>query len=237
MRSLIHRSLVSLLFLSTPTFALTDASGRWEGTISMPEGEVRITTDLAKNDRGAWIGAITIVGTTAIDVPLDSITITDTAVKFHAGLVESPTFSGTFSADGSALSGDVANVRGAVPFQLKRTGKGKVNMPPPSTPFTQATDIEGAWSGEIKVGERTMRLALTIGAGSDGATLAKLFNTDQGNLLVPITTLIYADQELRLEARAISGSFVGKRAADGTLAGEWSQGPQKLPLVFKRARN
>ena len=237
MRPLIRSSLsVLALLVSTPAFAQTapDPTGRWEGAIAMPEGDVKITIDLAKKSEGAWIGAVTIPGTTAADVPLDSFAINGTSVKFHAGLLESPTFTGTLSADGTSLTGDVANVRGAVPFQLKRIGAGKVNVPPPSAPFAQAKDVEGSWEGAIQVAERVVRLSLKIGPGPDGITSATLVNLGQG-ISVPITTVAYANKEMRLEARAITGSFVGKLGADGTIAGEWTQGPQKLPLTFKRA--
>jgi len=199
----------------------------------MPEGEVKIAVDLGKKADGAWIGAITIPGTTAADVPLDAFAISGASVKFHAGLLESPTFNGTLSADGVSIAGDVANVRGAVPFQLKRTGEGKVNVPAPSTPFAQAKDVEGSWEGAIQVGDRTVRLSLKIAPGGEGVTAATLVNLGQG-ISVPITTVTFTNKELRLEARAITGSFVGKFGADGTITGEWAQGPQKLPLTFKR---
>jgi hypothetical protein len=152
MRSSIRFALLALATLSRPwsvdaqtATSAPDAAGRWEGTISMPDGEVGITIHLAKDVRGAWIGSITIPGTTAADVPLDSFAMNGSSVKFHAGLLESPTFSGALAADGASIAGDVANARGAVPFSIRRAGDASVNVPPPSSSFAEAKDIAGTW--------------------------------------------------------------------------------------------
>lgn len=241
MRS-VSRILISALWLTgsvagvraqTPAPAeAAGAAGHWQGTISMPDGDVGFTVDLSRKSGGAWIGSLTITGATAIDVPLTEIVVDGATAKFHAGLVESPNFAGTLLADGNNLAGDVSNVRGAVPFQLKRNGAAKVSVPPPSTPFGKAKDIEGAWDGTLTAPAMTMHVVLRIFADADGATTATLVNLDRGNVPVPMTTVTWS--ELRLVSRAVSGSFAGKLTADGAIAGEWTQGPQKLPLTFKR---
>ena len=214
--------------------ATPGAGGHWEGTISMPEGPVAFSADLSRTPRGTWIGSMTVLGSPAVDVPLSDIVVSGTSATFHAGLIENPHFAGTLSADGNELSGDVANAKGAVPFQLKRSGSASVSAPPPSTPFSKATDIEGSWEGTLIASAKTTRVVLRVFAAQDGASCATLVNLDRGNVIIPIATVTWSEKQLRLESRAVSGLFVGKMNADGAIEGEWTQGQQKVPLTFKR---
>src|SRR5687767_11675741 len=38
----------------------TPGSGHWEGTLQLPDKQVKIEVDLAKNDKGEWMGGINI---------------------------------------------------------------------------------------------------------------------------------------------------------------------------------
>jgi hypothetical protein len=213
------------------TIAAPSAAGRWEGSIAMPDGDVAIVVNLAE-ERGAWIGSITIPASTAADVPLDSFVMKGVSVQFHAGLLESPTFTGTLAPDGASIAGDVANARGAVAFHLKRAGEAKVNVPPPSSSFIDAKEIEGAWDAAIQAGTRTIRLALKVGPGPAGVASATLV-TPEG-LTLPITTITYKNRELSFESRAISGTFVGRLGDGGAITGEWAQPRQKVAVTFRR---
>jgi hypothetical protein len=95
--------------------------------------------------------------------------------------------------------------------------------------------FEGAWEGTIDVAGKAMRISLTLSAAPDGTAIATLVSVDRGNQDVPVTTVSIADKELRLEARVVSGGYRGTLGETGEIAGEWTQGGAKLPLLFKRA--
>ena len=90
------------------------ATGHWQGKIQMPERELGITVDLARSPKGVWIGSMSVLGSTAVDVPLSNITVEDTDVRFTASLPEHASFDGHLSAGSSSLAGTVSNADGAV---------------------------------------------------------------------------------------------------------------------------
>src|SRR5262245_39063524 len=209
------------------------AAGHWQGKILIPDHELGITLDLALNSKGAWIGSISVSGTTAADVPLNSLTVEDTVVRFTASLPERASFDGHLSADGNSLSGTATSAAGEAPFQLTRNGAANVKPPPPSSALSQ--EFVGAWEGALEVGGQARRVGLKLSPATDGTATAILIAIEQGNLEIPVTTLTLRGKELQLEARPISGVYRGTLGASGEIAGEWSQGANHFPLTFKRA--
>ena len=69
----------------------------------------------------------------------------------------------------------------------------------------------------------------------DGKLGAFLTSVDQGNAKIPVTSISSDSTGARFECAAIAGSFEGKYSTDGNeIAGTWKQGPNSLPLTFKR---
>jgi len=224
------------VLMSASAFAqnASPAMGHWQGEIQIPDRVLSITVDLGKSAAGAWIGSMTVIATTSVDVPLSAIAVTDTAVKFAAKLPGDTTFEGRLSTDGKALNGNVANSQGAVPFVLTRSGEASVKVPPPSSQLVKS--FEGSWNGTLSVPGRTpMQLLLKVSAAPDGTAQATLVNLDQGNEEIQLTTVVTTGNQLQMETRLISGTYSGTLGADGTIAGEWGQGGAKAPLTFKKA--
>jgi hypothetical protein len=232
----ISRSLVlvtALLALPAPGLGGQPAagpSGHWEGKIQIPEHEMPVTVDLAKNAGGAWIGSLSIPTSSSIDVPLSAIDVQGDAVKFTTNLPEKTSFDGKVSSDGGTLSGTVSNIDGSVAFQLARRGEASVKVPPPSTALPQA--FEGTWEGTVDSQGKVRHVGLKLWAGADGIAMGTLIAIDQGKE-IPLTTISARDGRLDLEARSISGAYHGT-LANGEIAGEWTEGTVHLPLTFHR---
>ena len=209
------------------------ATGHWEGKIQMGNRDLGLTLDLARRPTGKWIGSVSIPPSTAIDVPLTTITVEDTTVRFTASLPGRTSFEGVLSGDANSLSGTVSNVQGAVPFQLARAGEANVKVPPPSSALSK--EFEGTWDGYLDVGGKAIHIALKLSPAPDGTAMATLITVDQGNQEIPITTVTLQNKQVHLEARAVSGTYDGTLGASGEIAGEWTQGPSRLPLTFKHA--
>ena len=122
-------------------------AGHWEGKIQIPEHEIGVTVDLDRSAKGAWIGSISVNGSTSIDVPLSGVAVDGAAVRFSATLPRPASFEGHLSADGTSLSGNASNADGQVPFQLTRTGEAHVKVPASSSPLSK--EFEGSWEGAI----------------------------------------------------------------------------------------
>jgi hypothetical protein len=225
-------SAASLLVCALPAFAQTaEPSAHWEGLIHVPEHELNISVDLAKGRAGAWIGSMTILHSTTVDVPLDTVTIADGHVRFTARLPGETVFEGRLSTDARALAGTASNAMGGVPFELTRVSDADVKIPPSSSPLLAA--FEGTWEGTLESNGQARRVRVKLSAASDGTATAVLVSVDKGNLEIPVTTVTLHDTELELDARVISGIYRGTLGADDTITGEWTEGAQRFPLTLK----
>jgi hypothetical protein len=226
-------TMLSILSLVSLAQTAPNATGHWQGKIEIPDHEISITVDLAKNAKGVWIGSITVLGTSSLDVPLSSITVDDKTVRFTASLPEKASFEGHFSADANSLSGTASNSEGSVDFKLTRNGAANVKLPPFSSALPK--EFEGTWEGSITSDGKTRHILLKLSALPDGSATATLISVDKGNLEIPVTTVTIKDKSLQLDVRAVSGTYTGTLGANGEIAGEWSEGTSHLSLNFKHA--
>ena len=215
--------------ISTPLVA---QSGHWEGKILAPNREIPITVELGKNAAGAWIGSMSVLQSTSIDVPLGAIAVDGKTVHFTANLPGLATFDGTLSPKADSLNGTATNARGGVPFSLTRGGEAAVKLPPASSVLPK--EFEGTWEGALETGGRTLRLGVRLSAGANGLATGAFILLDEANQEIPITTVTVQGKELALESRPISGTYRGTLGAGGEITGEWAQGPGRLPLTLKR---
>lgn len=214
--------------------AQTDSkvAGHWEGRIQMPKGDLGITVDLGKNPKGAWIGSVSVAGSSAKDVPLDDITVEDTTVRFTSNLPEQVFFEGLTAAGSDSLSGTASTAAGGAPFQLTRTGEANVKVPPPSSVLSR--EFAGSWEGSHEVNGKARRVGLKLWTAANGAAAATLTAGEPGGLEIPLTTVTIQGKDLRLEARAVSGTYHGTLSAGDEIIGEWSEETEHFPLTFKR---
>ena len=212
--------------------AASQAGGHWQGKIQIPNHELSISVDLAQSSNGAWTGSMSVVGSSAVDVPLSGISVEGAAVRFTAKLPEQASFDGRLSADAGGLSGTASSAAGDAPFQLTRSGVANVKAPPASSRLSK--EFEGVWEGSHEVGGKVRRIGLKLSAAADGTATATLIAVEQGNMEIPVNTVTIKDKELQLEARAVSGTYRGALGANGEISGEWVEGANRIPVTFKR---
>jgi hypothetical protein len=218
---------------SVPVYAAATAAGHWEGKIQIPDHELSIAVDLAQTPSGAWIGSLSIAGSSTEDVPLLKIIVSGAGVQFTASLPGEASFAGVLSSDATTLAGKVSNAEGAVPFQLARTGEANVKVPPPSSPSSR--DFEGKWEGALEVGGQLKLIRLMMSSAPDGTATAVLVSV-ANNVEIPVTTVTIQGKTLALEARAVGGVFRGALGPEGEITGEWTEKTVRAPLIFKRAK-
>jgi hypothetical protein len=206
------------------------ASGHWQGKIQIPERELSIAVDLDRNAKGVWIGSMSVVGTSAADVPLSEVAVDGAVVRFAANLPDRATFECRLAADGASMSGKAANVAGEAPFSLTRIGEAKVKVAVPSSPLTR--EFEGEWVGSIDAGGQVRRIGLKLSRTADESAAAVLTAVDQ-KMEIPVATVTITGKDLHLAAPAVSGNYRGTLGPEGEIKGEWSQGASHIPLTFK----
>jgi len=212
--------------------AQNDARGHWTGNIDTPAGAMAVEVDLDKAASG-WIGSLSIPAQGMSGIPLDPVTFADGKVSFSMkGPAGGPGYSGTLSADGKTLDGNLSVGPQALPLKLNRTGEAKVELPKPSPPVT--AEFLGTWEGTVNFGA-PLRLTLTISNGKAGAE-AVLVSLDQGNANIPVTTITQKGTKLSLDVKAVGGGYEGEMNKEGTqIDGMWSQLGMSTPLVLKKA--
>jgi hypothetical protein len=142
-------------------------------------------------------------------------------------------FRGTWDKEAQTITGNVKSGNNSVPFQLTRKGDPKVVLPKESSALPK--ELEGDWEGTLNAGSQTLRLVLGLKPGADGRAVATLLSVDQNNQSIPITSFNVDGEAVTFEVKLVNGSFKGKLNADKTqIAGEWTQGPNTLPLTFTR---
>lgn len=208
-----------------------DAAGHWEGAIHIPNRDLRVSLDLARNAGGAWIGSMSVLESTSIDVPLTNVVVTDNGVKFAAALPGQTSVEGTVSRD--TINGTAESLQGRAPIVLARTGAPAVKLPAPSTALPAA--FEGMWEGSLEVGMSQLRLQMKLVPGKDGLATGILISPDQGGAEIPLHTITVSGQELRFDSRSISAQYRGMLSAAGTIDGEFTQGGRTMKLVLARS--
>jgi hypothetical protein len=230
--------LLAALVLLPASFLLAqtavDPSGHWEGTVQVPNMELKIEIDLAKNSKGELAGTFGNPARGIKGLPLSTIVVEGRSIRFvlKAG-TEVSTFVGVISSDGKSISGDASQGGDSVPFSLTRTGEARIAPAPKSPPIGK--ELEGTWNGTLEAGERQMRLILKMANQPDGTATGTIVSPDGSGVEIPIAMTQKASS-LTVDVPSVGISYVGVLNAAGTeLVGTWTEGSAVLPLTFRRA--
>src|SRR4051794_27933336 len=94
-----------------------------------------------------------------------------------------------------------------------------------------AGTIAGEWDGMIG----KLHLVFVFEQTPKGELALKLTSVDQGNAVVPVDSVSFAEGKLDVQMKAIEGSYVATLSAAGdSLTGIWAQGAANLPLTLHR---
>lgn len=125
--------LVFQLSLSSLAQVQSDVAGRWEGAITLPDGELAFIIDLTRKEDGSWTGAIDIPVQGAKGLPLTAISITSSTVSFSIrGVPGEPTFNGKLSADGKTIAGDFSQGGQTFPCRIEKKSSSPQSSAAPS---------------------------------------------------------------------------------------------------------
>jgi uncharacterized protein (TIGR03435 family) len=96
-------------------------------------------------------------------------------------------------------------------------------------------EIAATWQGTLHAG-RDLRIVAKISPADKGGYKAAFYSIDQGGQPINADSVTLTGSALKMEVKAIGGTFEGKLSGDGkTIDGNWSQGPNPLPLTLTRA--
>jgi hypothetical protein len=105
-----------------------------------------------------------------------------------------------------------------------------------SAAWTQSV-IAGDWQGSMKVNGTKLRLILHIREEASGMLAATIDSFDQDAVGLPVKTITFADNTLKLDVQQVHGTYEGVLSKDrNELKGTWSEGGNR-DLKFKRVSN
>jgi hypothetical protein len=239
-------SIVPLLLLAAPLCAQApaDPSGHWEGTIQIPdqgsatasavanEG-MKIAIDLARNDKGVLAGTFSQPAHGVKGLPLSTVTADGRSIGFVVKGGEAPsTFTGTLSAEGTSIAGEVAWSGYTIPFALKRTGDARIAAVPKSARIGK--ELEGIWNGTLDLGPRQMRVVLTLMNQPDGSASGTIVSPDGSGVEIPVG-IAQKDASVTIDVATVGASYAGVLNAGATeLIGTWTQQSSSQPLTLRR---
>lgn len=94
-------------------------------------------------------------------------------------------------------------------------------------------NLAGFWRGTLLVGTQKMGLVLQMTPRLDGTLRGQLYSLDQGKVTLPVDQTTFSDGVLKLQIKAIGGTYEGKLSPDGTkFTGHWTQG-ETYPLEMQ----
>jgi pimeloyl-ACP methyl ester carboxylesterase len=212
------------------------AAGYWEGSIQLPATALGVRVELEERPGRSWGGTISIPVQGLRNFALTNVTVRGNEVGFAMpGIPGEPTFTGQLAADKQTLAGDFTQGGQTFKFKLERKA-----VRPPQGAETPARGIPGQglagiWQGSLRVSVAELRLLLKLTNAPNAKLAGAIDSLDQGARDIPIDSVEFATNRVQLELKRIGGGFDGSLSADGSeIAGEWKQGGQSLPLVFKR---
>jgi pimeloyl-ACP methyl ester carboxylesterase len=206
-------------------------AGDWQGSLKPTGAELRLVLHITKADDGSWKGTLDSVDQGANGIPVTSISLKESKLKFAVESVNG-SYEGTVNADATEISGTWTQGQ-SLPLDFKKTTTPTKTEHAPA----KASDIDGAWMGTLDAGTAKLRIVFHITNTADGLT-ATMDSLDQDMKGLPVTKVTRDGSSLKLELKQLPGVFEGTIDKDrGSINGTWSQSGNSLPLLLKRVKD
>ena len=224
--------LIAILIIAAalPCLAEEEISGRWEGTVKIPEDELNLIVDLSQ-ENGAWVGSIIIPGLGLKGTPLTDIKVQPPDVNFAVKGALGIQLKLRVAAN-NKLAGNFEQAGNRAAVTLQKTGAPQVEYPPRNTPV--AKELEGEWKGDYEMLGYTRHVSFKFANHPDGATADFVIVGRKHNVL-PVDLVTQEGDLVTVDSHEMGFSFEG-RLKNGKLTGAVRQSASETPLVLERAK-
>ena len=206
-------------------------AGDWQGTLHAGIADLRLVLHVSKAPDGTWKATLDSVDQGANGIPVNSVQLKDSNLDLTVDAVQG-SYHGKISADANTITGTWKQQQ-ALPLEFKRSTTPIKTEHKPAKP----SDIDGAWIATLDTGEGHLHLIFKIVNTEDGL-IATVDSPDQNMKGLPASSVTRKDASLKMEWKAIGGSFDGKINTDRTtIDGTWAQSGREFPLALKRAKD
>lgn len=99
-----------------------------------------------------------------------------------------------------------------------------------------AKNVTGHWQGLLDAGPVKLHVVFHVTQTPDGRLTASMDSPDQGARGIPVDSVTVTDKELIMEVKVVQGGYKGTLdASNDTAVGQWTQGPNSLPLKLTKS--
>ena len=218
--------------------AAPDPAGRWEGVADVPGNPLRLVVDLEPGASGRWDGSVILPDRGVKGAPLDELAVAGCDVRFGlaaafaGGGGPSPRVALACQPDGT-LGGTFELGGRRTSVSLRRSGAAQVDRPPANSVIDAA--LAGRWTGRYEIGgvprDVTLTLANRAGAGGGG----QLVIVSKRTTTLDVDQVAQGREFVTLRASAANYRIEGRFTADGAIEGAVIQGPFEAAIVLRRA--
>lgn len=229
-------ALLSLQSQANSAAVPSTPAGHWEGSIQLPTVPLQVRVDLDATASGGWSGTIDIPVQGLRGFKLGAVEVKERAVSFKMpGIPGEPTFAGELQSGNQKITGNFTQAGQTFPFTLERKAKPAVQGETPSR-GVPGKGLAGHWQGSLRpMPVLELRLVLEITNGPSESLGGTIISVDQAGSRFGLSSVTLTGKRAHLEAKAVGAAFDGSLSDNGSeIAGDWRQGGNSLPLVFKR---
>ncbi len=227
---------ISAVNASRSAAALATMQGSWEGTMDVGPAKLRIVLNIFKTN-DTYRASLDSPDQGAMGLPVPVLSARPNSIHAALPAIDSD-FQAVLSADGTEMDGKWKQLNKSYPLTLKKTAAPDSFAAMTADDYAPRadSDLQGEWSGALKVGKATLHLNLMVSEPTAGTFRAQLDSVDQGAMHLPITSMTYQKPQVHFEMSAIDAAFDGNLDSQGEVAGTWTQMRKKYPLTFARAQ-
>jgi hypothetical protein len=216
--------------------------GYWKGDLTSGNRTVPMIIGLTQAEDGSWSGTFEMPQSGIREHPLQDVKIDGSKVSFVVPeIAGDPSFSGTFSADVTAMSGEFSQAGRTVRVSFARTEPPEPVQGDPlegfRDPGAPGMGPAGEWRAVLESGPQRLRLVMTITKDEDELQ-ASLLSLEQSDRPFEFDDIVVEEGNYYFGITQLGAAFDGRLNRDGSeFQGTWNQGGLALPLSFRRVKS
>ena len=206
-------ALVIGLGLSAPALAQDDHTGDWLGTLTTPNGALRLMVHARETEDGGLTATLeSLDQAPGQRIPMSEFFINDTEMRFEISAIGAR-YQGDWNAQAGHYDGEFT--QGAtLELDFARAD---------AAPVVVIDGLDGSWTGQLDRDAIQLEFTLNVETGEDG-TSASLDSVTQGAYGIPVAGLEREGDTIRFRVPAANVTYEGQLDAEGrALTGSWQR--------------
>jgi hypothetical protein len=212
---------VLFLVLSATLRAQTRISGRWEGSVHIPDWELTLVVDLAQGDNGAWTGSVILPGFNVKGMAVNDLVVkgSDVSFAFTTGRGLHATLKGNVGSDGT-LAGDFSEEGNTARSVLTKIRPAQVEQLLRNTAITK--ELEGEWKGQFEFYGMPIKVSIKLSNHGNDPGAAEFIVIRRKTKTLPVSVVSQQGNFVMVESQETGISYEGRfNSGSGEIKGTY----------------